>query len=155
MEEIGMLNYEEFSKVILSYGSFSNKKLQKLCYYVYSWYLTLYNEKIADIEFEAWVHGPVSPNIYGLYRNYGWKAIPKYNGHIDVNKSVNDRIGRIISEYIDLDADSLELKTHEEDPWKNARIGYSKHESSNEIINDESIINFYQENELYNRLIES
>ncbi len=61
-----MLGYDDFSKLILSYGSFSHKKLQKLSYYVYSWYLTLYGEKIADVNFEAWVHGPVSPEIYSF-----------------------------------------------------------------------------------------
>ena len=45
-----MLNSETFAKLLLSYGSFSNKKLQKLAYYVYSWYLTIYEEKIDELQ---------------------------------------------------------------------------------------------------------
>ncbi|EJT6166370.1 Panacea domain-containing protein [Clostridium perfringens] len=147
-----MLGYDDFSKLILSYGSFSHKKLQKLSYYVYSWYLTLYGEKIADVNFEAWVHGPVSPEIYSLYKNYGWKDIPKYTGCIKINDIINSRVEAIIEEYIDLDANELEKRTHKELPWRLAREGYEKYESSNEIIDDDIIINYYESSELFNVL---
>lgn len=147
-----MLDYEEFSNLILSYGSFSHKKLQKLCYYVYSWYLTLYKEKIANIEFEAWVHGPVSPDIYRLYRNFGWKCIPRYNGCVEINDAINKRVNSIINEYINLDANELENQSHKEMPWKEARRGYEKYESSNEMIDDDVIIEYYKECALYKKL---
>ena len=132
------------SKLILSYGSFSNKKLQKLCYYIYCWYLVLYGERIADVYFEAWVHGPVSPQIYKEYKKYGWHNIPRYCGSLDISEGVVSNVTRIIDKYIDKDADELEKMTHKEDPWKNARRGYSSYESCNEIIKDKDIINFYK-----------
>ncbi|MBS1456852.1 MAG: DUF4065 domain-containing protein, partial [Clostridium sp.] len=64
-----MLDVKTLSCLMLSFGSMSNKKLQKICYYIYSWYLTLYNHKIAPLKFEAWVHGPVSRELYNQYKN--------------------------------------------------------------------------------------
>lgn len=138
-----MINPKQFSELILSYGDFSHKKLQKLCYYVYCEYLVKYNERLADIEFEAWVHGPVSPEIYQIYKNYGWNSIPKYRGNIAVNDTIYNRVTSIINEYIDYSANQLENMTHQEDPWKNARKGCRKYESSNNIISDDEILNYY------------
>ena len=45
-----MLSIESLTNVILSIcDDVSNKKLQKLAYYVYAWYLTIYGRKIVDI----------------------------------------------------------------------------------------------------------
>lgn len=138
-----MINARQFSELIRSYGSFSHKKLQKLSYYVYSLYLKRYGEKIADVYFEAWVHGPVSPEIYQMYKNYGWECIPQYNGNICVNDIVYMRISNIVKEYIRYSADELEEMTHREEPWKQARIGCSKYESSRNLIEDEQILSYY------------
>lgn len=138
-----MIGAREFSKIIRSYGSFSNKKLQKLCYYVYSIYLTKYGEKIADVYFEAWMHGPVSPEIYQIYKKYGWNSIPRYSGKLDVSNEIYERVSNIISNYIMYDATELEEMTHREQPWKLARKGCSKYESSNNLINDKDIIQYY------------
>lgn len=139
-----MINPREFSEIILSYGSFSHKKLQKLCYYVYCEYLLEYGEKIANVEFEAWVHGPVSPEIYQIYKNYGWNRIPEYNGNIAVSNIIYNRITNIIKKYINFTANQLEEMTHMESPWKNARRGYRKYECSNEVILESEILNYYQ-----------
>lgn len=147
-----MLNSETFAKLILSYGSFSNKKLQKLAYYVYSWYLTIYEEKIADIDFEAWVHGPVSPEIYSEYKKYAWHKIPKYEGSIEVNSGLQKCVSAILSEYISKSADELEKMTHEEDPWINARKGTKRNQLCKEIINDQDIIEYYKNVELFNKI---
>lgn len=37
-----MSSVKTISELMLSFGSMSNKKIQKICYYAYSWYLTLY-----------------------------------------------------------------------------------------------------------------
>ena len=65
---------ERLAQWFLSVSSMSNKKLQKLCYYAYCWYIVFYNdielitkENKGDIRvlcsdpFQAWIHGPVSP----------------------------------------------------------------------------------------------
>ncbi len=56
------------------------KKLQKLCYYAVAWGYALLNRRIFnDDEFQAWIHGPVSPTLYHKYKKYGWNLIAKSN----------------------------------------------------------------------------
>ena len=63
---------------ILSKEAMTPKKLQKLCYYYKAWGLALYDEDLLpDREFEAWVHGPVNPVLYGVYKNFFWNEIPQ------------------------------------------------------------------------------
>ena len=71
----------------LSRSSLSNKKLQKLCYYAYAWFIVFYNDlesvdyESEDIKvmfsekFQAWIHGPVNPKLYFIFRKYGWMEI--------------------------------------------------------------------------------
>lgn len=74
-----MITVDALTKIIISLrDDITNKKLQKLAYYVYAWYLTLYNQPITNLSFEAWDHGPVSRKIYNLYKGYGWNTIPRY-----------------------------------------------------------------------------
>lgn len=60
----------------LAMESVTHKKLQKLCYYAYSWYLTLYDKRLFPHTFEAWIHGPVQPQLYQKYKHTGWQPIP-------------------------------------------------------------------------------
>ena len=49
-----MLTIDTLAKVILNNcKDVSNKKLQKLAYYVYAWYYTIYNCEIVSMNFEA------------------------------------------------------------------------------------------------------
>ena len=49
----------------LSKGSVTHKKLQKLCYYSQAWHCALYDGTPLFAErIEAWVHGPVIPELY-------------------------------------------------------------------------------------------
>ncbi|WP_336507207.1 Panacea domain-containing protein [Paenibacillus larvae] len=52
----------DVAKAFLHLESMTPKKLQKLCYYAYSFYLAIYEKKLFDDNFEAWVHGPVILN---------------------------------------------------------------------------------------------
>lgn len=43
-------------------------KLQKLTYYTKAWSLAIHNDPLFDSHFEAWVHGPVNPDL--SYRKF-------------------------------------------------------------------------------------
>ena len=65
----------------LSKEAMTPKKVQKLCYYYKAWGLALYDtDFLPDAVFQAWVHGPVCPELYRRYKEYGWNDIPKYMG---------------------------------------------------------------------------
>lgn len=53
----------------------TNKKLQKLLYYVKAWGLVYFTDGIIDDDFEAWAHGPVCPNVYTAYKEFGYNNI--------------------------------------------------------------------------------
>ncbi len=141
-----MISVEELTKVILSCRTdISNKKLQKLAYYVYAWYLTIYGLQIADLTFEAWEHGPVSRTIYNRYRQYGWSVIPQYVGFVLVPNDKIKFIKGVIKYYGKFDADTLEKMTHNEMPWINARKGYSPHEASDAVILPKDMVEYYSQ----------
>lgn len=112
------------AKYFLSKEPMSHKKLQKMCYYAQAWYLANYKERLVPNRFEAWVHGPVSPDLYSRYRDWGWENIPLYRCEIDFEDNrTASFLDEVYKVYGDYDADELERLTHKEKPWRNARKG--------------------------------
>ena len=142
-----METIKNIAKAFLTFESMTHKKLQKLCYYAYSWYLTLSEKELFESGFEAWVHGPVNRDLYAEYADYGWSEIAQIDNKIEdfleepENKKLIEEIYRI---YGHLNGDELEALTHEEKPWKEARIGLEAWESSKNKINNEIIKDFYR-----------
>ncbi len=69
-------SYKDISGWFLSKESMTPKKLQKLTYYAEAWANALLGEGIlSDTSFQAWVHGPVSPELWNDYKEYGWNEI--------------------------------------------------------------------------------
>ena len=46
----------------------TNKKLQKLIYYAQAWNMAFNGEPIFEEKIEAWIHGPVVPEVYNEYK---------------------------------------------------------------------------------------
>lgn len=130
----------------LHYEPMTHKKLQKLLYFCYGIYLARNNINENNLQnvlflnnFEAWVHGPVIPEIYNIYKNNG--ITPLYIE--EEVEEFNDNIMNILNEtmlmYGNYNADELEYITHNQTPWKNARKGLSPIEASSNIIELEDI----------------
>ena len=132
-------------------GGISPKKLQKLVYYAYAWTLTLTNDSadkinnrlFEDGKFEAWIHGPVIRGLYAEYANYGFSGITKEPNKTKFTDDVEDILNQVWEVYGKYTADQLESMTHQEDPWKKARKGYSPLENCSNKISDEYIFNYY------------
>lgn len=131
--------------------SMSNKKLQKICYYAYAWFLVFFND-IESISaplntlcsgFEAWVHGPVCPELYSVYRSFGWNNIPAVETCPTFSNDVTDLFEQVWSTYGHFSADQLERLTHSELPWQEARKGLRADEPSINRIDDRLIIQYY------------
>ena len=130
----------------------THKKLQKLVYFAYAWYIALYNDSkdnlqnklCVDTEFQAWVHGPVCKKLYDKYsNNYG--HVDKYDG--DLNPSINgeiksflEKIYKVFGKYT---GDDLESMTHKEFPWQNARNTLEPYMPSNAVIAEEDMFVYY------------
>lgn len=142
-----MISTKTLAKLILSKEQMSNKKLQKLCYYVYAWHMALFNRPISDTVFEAWVHGPACYELYNEYKKYGWDEIPKCHEFLIVDIEVRNFVDKVFSIYSKYSADELEEMTHKETPWINARTNCGKYESSRNIIAKSDMINCYLQKE--------
>lgn len=146
------LTINDVANYFLSKDSMTPKKLQKMVYYAYAWYITLYNEKpdeITNVLFdekpEAWIHGPVFPSLYNKYRNYGWNEIEKIENYNDfkLNKDLKSFLDDVWKKFNEFSADQLESMTHAEQPWIKARNGIDKNAPSSKKISQEDIFNYY------------
>lgn len=134
----------DVAKFFLSRGdqNMTHKKLQKLCYYAYAWNLALRNEHLFNEKFEAWVHGPVSRELYTEYREYGWQPIPAEDSpHFD--QETLEILEVVYENYGHLTGDELEALTHTERPWIEARGNLAPYEPSTEKIDDVIIREYY------------
>lgn len=132
--------------------SVSNLKLQKLLYYCQAWHLAIADgdgdgEALFPERIEAWVHGPVVPPVFGLYKEYRWKDIPPpLVATIEegpAERPIPDHVAEVLDAYGALSGAELERLTHSEAPWTDARAGIPAHEPSTAIITREAMRRFY------------
>ncbi len=137
-------------RVIASGEMLSNLKLQKLLYYVQAWNLVFENKPLFDGKFQAWVHGPVSRNIYARYATtktlYSDITVSDVSQDFDPKSlDVNEtsHIDRVLSVYAKFSGAQLEEMTHREDPWVQARDGYEPFERCEKDIDEEIMKRYY------------
>ena len=130
----------------------THKKLQKLVYYAYAWYIALNNDSKDNIQnvlckntvFEAWVHGPVCHVLYDEYsNNYG--MVDKYNEKLNplITGELKKFLEKIYKTFGKFTGDDLEAMSHRETPWQNARNTLSPSEPSNEPISEADMFVYY------------
>lgn len=138
--------------------SISNLKLQKLLYFVQANFLVSYNGTPCFEEaIEAWDFGPVVPQVYRRYREFGSGSIPTIThvlrrssnglGYIKIRFSdefIDDDDKELIDEMIKYGApytaSQLVAITHNQAPWKRAYM-----RSFNNEITKESIYEYFKE----------
>lgn len=123
--------------------------LQKLLYFIQGIYSALYGRPIFTEDCRAWIHGPVYPEVYDLFRDF------KYNPIDDARFAVLEGTAEVLTDdekkVIDLVTNTfgmyggkvLERIAHNEDPWKEARKGYGDGIPSNEPLPKECIMKYY------------
>jgi uncharacterized phage-associated protein len=149
----------DIAQYVLSYGNskgdvLTNKKLQKLLYYIEAWNL-VYFGSVIDENFEAWIHGPVVPEVYRSFREFGYSPIIiDYKGKhasevnseivqsIKLKLEIKDLINEVIYKYGSLSSFQLEMLSHSEPPWLQAREGVAPNEQSDRVI-DKSVMKDY------------
>lgn len=136
----------DVAKWFLSKEPMTPKKVQKLCYYYKAWGWALYDEELLPgYDFQAWVHGPVCPELYKEYREYGWNDIEKYNGELyPFNERETDILESVWITYGGMSANALEIRTHKEEPWIAARDGMDEFQNSEAVIDTKVMRSFYR-----------
>lgn len=118
----------------------SNMKLQKLVYYAQGFHLAIYGEPLFKERIEAWDHGPVIPDLYHRFKEYGSNTISKpdyidFSKYSPEEKELLDEIWSVFGQY---SAWKLRNMTHVEPPW---RCAYENSPSS--VISEKSMIDYF------------
>ncbi|MBD5508372.1 MAG: DUF4065 domain-containing protein [Lachnospiraceae bacterium] len=124
--------------------------LQKLLYFIQGVYSALYGRPIFTEDCRAWIHGPVYPEVYDLFRDFKYNPID--DARFALLEGTADALTEDEKKVIDLVVNTfgmyggkvLERITHNEDPWKNARKGYGDSIPSSEILTKKSIMRYYE-----------
>ncbi|MBQ9931996.1 MAG: SocA family protein, partial [Firmicutes bacterium] len=123
--------------------------LQKLLYFIQGVYSALYGRPIFTEDCRAWIHGPVYPEVYELFRDFKYNPID--DARFALFEGTKDALTEEETRVIDLVVNTfgmyggkvLEKITHNEDPWLEARKGYGDSIPSSELLPKERIMNYY------------
>lgn len=98
----------------------SNLKLQKLVYYAQGFHLAVFDKPLFKERVSAWAHGPVVPDLYHEYKEYGSNPIP-FDEDFDPTDYFDDGQLELLEEVFNVfgqfTAWKLRDMTHEEKPW--------------------------------------
>lgn len=128
-------NILEIAECFLSKESMTHKKLQFMCYYADVLCLALYDEKMLEGNFEAWIHGPANRKLFNKYKDNGRAIIS-----IDLEKQLeNKKYQKIIDFtwdiYGNFTGDELESYAKSYDiAYKEAREGFKDFEPCKRLI---------------------
>lgn len=122
----------------------SNLKLQKLLYYAQAWHLAIFDEPLFGEPIEAWVHGPVVVSEYRRFKGWAWQPIQDNPKLPDIDPRTVAHLSEVMDVYGAKTAYELELLTHREDPWKNARGGIPMDQASNNVVSHGDMKLFYR-----------
>lgn len=123
--------------------------LQKLLYFIQGIYSALYGKPIFTEDCRAWVHGPVYPEVYDLFRDFKYNPIDdtrfallegRSDALTDDEKHVIDLVVNTFGMY---GGKALEKVAHNENPWMEARKGYGDSIPSSELLPKERIMRYY------------
>lgn len=130
--------------------SLSNLKLQKLAYYCDAWHLAFKGEKLVDSDFQAWIHGPVSRELYDRFSStkslYSDISIENRSEDFQLESvaSVSGHIDTVLESYGKFSGAQLEEMTHRELPWIEARKGYRPSQRCENVLDNEVITKYYK-----------
>ncbi len=123
--------------------------LQKLLYFIQGIYSALYGKPIFAEDCRAWIHGPVYPEVYELFRDFKYNPIEDARFALleGTEEALTDDEKRVIDLVVNTfgmyGGKVLEKITHNEDPWMEARKGYGDSIPSSELLPKERIMKYY------------
>lgn len=123
--------------------------LQKLLYFIQGESYALNGKPMFRENCQAWVHGPVYPEVYDMFRDFKYNPID--DARFAILEGTEDELSHeermvvdlVVNTFGEYSGKMLERITHEEEPWKLARKGYADYIPSNEPILMESIGAYY------------
>jgi len=123
--------------------------MQKLLYFSQGINMGVNKVPLFSDNCEAWAHGPVYPRVYQLFKEFKYNPIDDSRFEIfylaDDILYTNEKavLESVIESFGMYSGKMLEQITHDEDPWKDARNGLDPTESSNRIISQDALYEFF------------
>lgn len=142
-----MASVFDIAEYILSEtGYVSTMKLQKLAFYSQAYSLVAFGEPLFPDDFEAWVNGPVCPQLFQAHRGLfvigeGDLRVESHPGEVAGKRAAC--VQHILSALGRLSGQQLSELTHAEKPWLDARNGCADGDRCSNIIPKQSIREYY------------
>lgn len=129
--------------ILKKLGRMTAMKLQKLVYYSQAWSLVWDEKPLFRERIEAWVNGPVVPNLYRVHRGqFDVKEWP-YGDPDNLSGLQRETVDSVLDFYGDKSSQWLSDLTHSEQPWKEARQGLAPTDRGGNEITLASMHEYY------------
>ena len=119
-------------------------KLQKLVYYCQAWALVWDEKPLFRERIEAWANGPVVPELYNEHKGVFQVWSNGKGKSKNLTKDEKETIDAVLAVYGDKSSQWLSDLTHQEAPWKEARVGLSPGTRSNREIKRAAMAEYYE-----------
>lgn len=122
--------------------------LQKMLYYSQAFFQVLFNKPLFTDSCQAWMYGPVYPEVYFKYRDFGYDPIrlPEINlGYNSLNLSECEikLLDAIVVAFGRYSGYTLRWMTHNEQPWLETRGSLRPTDRSEAVISSTLINNYF------------
>ncbi len=139
-----MMHTKELASYFLSRAPMRINRLQIMCYYAQGISIKMNSNKLANLNFEAWVMGPISRKIRDLFNFSSQRLIPMVNISEEEREkfySENDLwiLDHVFSKLSVLSDDELIALVKSDQAWLNTRQNLHEWEPSTRIIIDENM----------------
>ncbi|GIF49137.1 putative phage-associated protein [Asanoa ferruginea] len=129
--------------VLERHGRTTTMKLEKLVYYCQGWHLARHGSPLFDETLEAWQQGPVAPALFKHHRQQREVANWPLGSAKNLTPMELSSVRWVVSEYGKFTASELSEMTHQELPWKAARVGLSDSQPSDAPISTDLMRIYY------------
>lgn len=124
--------------------------LQKLLYFAQAFFHALYQEELFTDDCQAWAHGPVYPDIYFRYKDFGYnpieKPLPESEGDFsELTTRELSFLDAIVDVFGVYSGQMLSKITHNEQPWIEARGNLLPSDRSVTVINRETVNRYFEQ----------
>jgi uncharacterized phage-associated protein len=124
-------------------GAMTTMKLEKLIYYAQAWSLVWDESPLFTEPIQAWVNGPVCPDLYASHRGMFDVAAWKRGDPASLTEEQRDTVNAILEFYGNKTSQWLSDLTHAERPWLDAREGLAPGERGQNEITHASMAEYY------------
>lgn len=144
-EAVSTTVFDVAAYILTKIGKTSTIKLQKLVYYAQAWSLVWDEQPLFRERIEAWVNGPVVPDLFYLHKGHfsvDSELIPVGN-YRKLSEEQRNTVDAVLDHYGEKTAQWLVELSHSEDPWIKARVGLRDCDKCHRIINLDDMALYY------------